>query len=382
MKRHKWIYGLMLEFVQLGAWASGVTPLPVSFGALMYDMHYASDPTSHATIQPGHWTTQLQAFNNGAKPANLITRLYPYSSDIEITSCTASNLNACQIDPGYASGNASVTSYRATFPNATIMPIVDIAFKYADNILLKTNTALADMVASALATQLCNDPNVNGVFFDLETANSLSYPGLMEFYTQMSILLASGSCVDNAHPKGRYMAIYLTPVGDDWTSLATIFSKRNNGFVAIPLYDVTGFKSPPTPDPLSAYNAYVTPALTNAKTNANSTQVPYTIIVPAGASFGTFQSYGVYTNNPTLDYNYNYQVVKDFSSLNTSQLGFVQAARNAACSNNNAYFMGMDYWSWQEYINDSDTDPSYPLRGPNLPDPTTVTFLENSASCF
>jgi len=332
MKRHKWIYGLMLEFVQWCVWASGVTPLPVSFGALMYDMHYASDPTSHATIQPGHWTTQLQAFNNGAKPANLITRLYPYSSDIEITSCTASNLNACQIDPGYASGNASVTSYRAGFPNATIMPIVDIAFKYADNILLKTNTALADMVASALATQLCNDPNVNGVFFDLETANSLSYPGLMEFYTQMSILLASGSCVDNAHPKGRYMGIYLTPVGDDWTSLATIFSKRNNGFVAIPLYDVTGFKSPPTPVPLSAYNAYVTPALTNVKTNANSTQVPYTIIVPAGASFGTFQSYGVYTNNPSLDYNYNYQVVKDFSALNTSQLGFVQAARNVVCA--------------------------------------------------
>jgi hypothetical protein len=63
-------------------------------------------------------------------------------------------------------------------------------------------------------------------------------------------------------------------------------------------------------------------------------------------------------------------------------LGFVQAARNVACSNNNAYFMGMDYWSWQEYINDSDTDPSYPLRGPNLPDPTTVIYLENSASCF
>ena len=148
------------------------------------------------------------------------------------------------------------------------------------------------------------------------------------------------------------------------------------------MYDVTGFKSPPSPDPLSAYNAYVTTALTNAKTNSNSSQVPYTIIVPAGASFGTFQSYCVYTNNASVDYNHNYQAVKDFSSTNTSQLGFVQAARNAACYNNNAYYMGMDYWSWQEYINDTDTDPSYPLRGPNLPDPSTVTYLENTASCF
>ena len=380
--RQSWVFGMILLLVQILAYASGVTPLPTSFGALLYDMHYASDPTSHASIQPGHWTTQLQAFNNGATSSNLITRLYPYSSDIEITSCTESNLSACQIDPGYASGNASVASYRAAIPNATIMPIVDIAFSYANNSLLKTNITLADMVAKSLATQLCSDPNVNGVFFDLETSNSLSLPGLIEFYTQMSILLSSGSCVDGTHPKGRYMGIYLTPVNNDWTTLASIFSTRNNAFVAIPLYDVTGFKSPPVPDSLSAYNSYVTPALTNAKTNSNASKVPYTIIVPAGASFGTFQSYGVYTNNSNLDYNYNYQVVQDFSSNNTSQLGFVQAVRNVACSNNNAYYMGMDYWSWQEYISDSDTDPTYPLRGPNLPDPTTVTYLQNAASCF
>ncbi len=85
MNEQKWIFGFILGFVQIYTLASGVTPLPVSFGALMYDMHYASDPTSHASIQPGHWKTQLQAFNNRARSANLITRLYPYSSDIEIT---------------------------------------------------------------------------------------------------------------------------------------------------------------------------------------------------------------------------------------------------------------------------------------------------------
>lgn len=79
---------------------------------------------------------------------------------------------------------------------------------------------------------------------------------------------------------------------------------------------------------------------------------------------------------------YNYQVVKDFSSSHSSQLSFVQAARNAACSNNNAYCMGADYRSWQQYIYDSSADSNYPLRGPNLPYLPTVSYLGSSASYF
>ena len=376
----KYCLSFVLLAQSLGLHGSSITPLPLSFGALLYEIDFPNGPCSHGANNPGQWVQSLTDFNNGATPANTITRLYPYSSDIEITCTNPNVINTCSISPGYASGSASVSAYHTAFGTAKIIPIVDIAFKYLNNSLLKTNTTLADSVAQSLVTQLCNDPNVDGVFFDLETQGGLSSPGLFEFYRKMSTLLASSQCVDTAHPTGRYMGVYLTPINDDWASAQAMFAGNNNGYLAIPLYDVKGFTPIPTPDPLTTYNSYVTSALGHANTFAKQYKVPYTIISPAAASFGTFQKYGIYNASqqpPTY-----FQLITDYSLSNATQLAFVQNVKNVACLNQNPYYMGMDYWAWNQYVNPGvNSDGTCQLLMPNIPDTNVVAYLQKSASC-
>lgn len=351
--------------------ASLRTPFPLSFGALIYDISYPSGPTSHGTIDAGQWVSDIRSFNNGAKPANQLVNLHPYSADIEISCTDPGNISTCSIIPGFQAGNASAAAYAAAFPNARIMPIVDIAQNYLNNKLLLTNTDLADQVAEKLVAQLCSDDNVTGVFFDLEVKNGLDNPGIFEFYRKMSTLLASSTCVSSSFPKGKFMGAYLTPVGDDWTKAQAMFAGNNNSYIAIPLYDVSAFSNPPRPDPISAYASYVKSALQRAMTESQTHSVPFVILVPAGASFGTFQSYGNYISSPPY-----YQVVKDFSKTNATQLLFTQTARNAACNIATPYYMGMTYWSYNQYIYSGGF-----LRMPNIMDAATISYLQNNSSC-
>ena len=362
------------------AFGSSITPLPFSYGALIYDLNCTGGPGKGCSTDYGQWVNSLSDFNAGAASGNKLTRFYPYSSDIEITCSDPSNITTCSISPGYVSGNQSVAAYYNAFPNAQIMPIVDVAQNYLNNKLLLTNTTMADNVASALVTQLCADSKVAGVFFDLEVSNGLSNPGIFEFYRQMSNLLASSACIDATHPKGRYMGVYITPVNNDWQTLQAAFGSNNNSYIAIPLYDVSAFTTPPTPNPLSAYTSYLTSVLANASSNSQKFKVPYSTIVPAGASFGTFQQYGIYNaSEPGPTY---FQLITDFGSSNATQLLFVQTARGIACKNINPYFMGQDYWSWNQYVNSgANADGTLQLTMPNIPDAATVSYLQNIAPC-
>ncbi len=362
------------------AHSSLITPLPFSYGALLYDLYCTGGPGKSCSIDAGQWVSSISSFNSGALSKNQITRLYPYSSDIEITCTDPSNLSTCTISPGYTTGDASVSSYYNAFSNAKILPIVDVAQNYLNNKLLLTNTTMADSVAQALTTQLCNDSKVSGVLFDLEVSNGLDNPGIAEFYRQMSKLLASSICIDATHPNGRYMGVYLTPVNDDWQTAQAMFGANNNAFIAIPLYDVSAFTTPPTPNPLGAYTSYLTSVVSNASTNSQKYKVPYTVIVAAGASFGTFEQYGIYNaSEPAPTY---FQLITDFSTSNATQLLFAQTARNIACKNSNPYYMGMDYWSWNQYVNPgTNADGTQQLTMPNIPDTATVSYLQNNATC-
>ena len=360
-----------LLLLSINLQASLRTPFPLSFGALIYDISYPAGPTSHGTTDPGQWIPEIRSFNNGAKTENQLVNLHPYSSDIEITCTDPGNISTCSILPGFQAGNASAAAYAAAFPNARIMPIVDIAPNYLNNKLLSTSTELADQVAEKLVAQLCSDDNVSGVFLDLEVKNGLANPGIFEFYRKMSSLLASATCVSSSFPKGKYMGIYLTPVGDDWSRSQAMFGSNNNSYIAIPLYDISAFVTPPRPDPISAYVKYVKSVLETAETQSKAHSVPFAILVPAGASFGTFQSYGNYISTPPY-----FQLIKDFSTSNATQLLFTQTARNAACNISSPYYMGMTYWSYNQYIYSGGF-----LRMPNIMDSTTITYLQNNSSC-
>ncbi|MDF1757434.1 MAG: hypothetical protein P1U74_03970 [Legionellaceae bacterium] len=360
--------------------SAAVTPLPFGFSALIYDVNYPAGPGSHGTNDPGQWVSQITTYNSGALAENQYNQLNPYSSDIEITCPNPNDTNTCSILPGYATGNASVAAYSAAFPNAKILPIVDIAFNYLNNNLLKTNISLADTVAQNLVTQICNDPLAAGVFLDIETKNVLSNKGLFRFFSQVSTLFKSSQCVSSTYPNGRVMGMYLTPNEKDWGLAAAMFGSNNNSYLAIPLYDLKAFTTPPTPDPLKLYNSYVTKSMTNANTFGMKNKVPYMIIVPASASFGTFEKTGLYNaSEPAPTY---FQLITDYSTSNATQLAFVQNARNAACAHKNPYYMGMTSWAYLQYIAPGkNASGDWELNMPNIPDTSTVAYLQQSATC-
>lgn len=347
---------------------------PMGHGAILYDAHYDSTPSSKISQQPGHWKVELQNFNQGATTQNKITRLYPYSADLEISCTDTTKDSTCTIyasgyGPGSNGANAS-QQYHTAMTNVIIMPIIDIAFNYLNNTMLKTSTFVATLAAETISSEICNDPNANGVFFDFELKNSLSYSGIQTFYQTVSTHLQKCD---------KYMAIYLTPTKDDWATLKSIFGSNNNFFIAIPIYDIKGFSSPPSPDLIQNFKTYAQSVIDNAQ----QSQIPFTVIAPVGASFGSFQYSGTYSPNniPSLN---NFKITTDFTT-NTPQLGYFQAIQSAVCkySNNLPNFIGIDYWSWQEYIFPGDnSDSNNILRAPNLPDADTVKYLQQSAdSC-
>ncbi len=57
----------LLFVIVFNSFASSLTPLPLSYGALLYDVNYPSGPGSHGTVEPGQWADDIISFNQGAK---------------------------------------------------------------------------------------------------------------------------------------------------------------------------------------------------------------------------------------------------------------------------------------------------------------------------
>ena len=44
--------------------------------------------------------------------------------------------------------------------------------------------------------------------------------------------------------------------------------------------------------------------------------------------------------------------------------------------------MGMDYWAWNQYVNAAqNSDGTYQLMMPNIPDANVVSYLQQNAGC-
>lgn len=351
--------------------------LPWGHGALLYDATQASGPDSTISNNPGQWVSNIQQFNSGATTKTAITRLYPYSGSIKIE-CT--NANNCiysgpnqNVFVGYdtpAFGQASVAAYRSHFPNALILAIIDADL---DAIPLINNDSVGIGTAGVLTAQLCADPNVDGVFFDLEpiTANAFQSPGLFSLYRQTAINLASPQCQDTGHPNGRFMAVFINPNKvPDWTQVAGALG--TNGYVVVGAYDVND-ATPPFPTTPSLYTSSITGKIQGFMDPASiQNKITYTVAIPAASSFSEFEEYGTY--DPTAPNDFS--LIANYTNTVT-QLGYVQSAHAIITKNaKSPYYSGMDYWSWNQYIS-PDPQKNWLLL-PNIPSSTVVGYLQQN----
>jgi len=373
MKRR---YVLLLSVIVFSSNAYA-TLLSVSLGhgALLYDATQAAGPDSAKTNAPGQWITTIQDFNAGAIASSQITRLYPYSGDIQMT---CSNPSACVYSgPGQnvfvnyntpAFGQASVAAYRAAFPNALILAIIDAD---TSSLPLLSYIDVGVGIANALTEQICADPNVDGVFFDLEPFNFDQNQGQFALYKQTSINFSSAACIDPAHPHGRTFAIFMSPNQvNNWSQLPGMLG--NNGYLVVSAYDVND-QTPPTPTPYKLYTSSVTGKI-QAFMDPNSQQykIPYSVAIPAASSFSEFEQFGQYDSTAPNDF----LVTTNYIPQGFTQANYVHTAAAIVSSNaKSGYFLGMDYWSWGQYK--SPAPSKNQLLLPNIPPTDVVALLQN-----
>ncbi|AHE67557.1 hypothetical protein [Legionella oakridgensis] len=360
-------------FISVSSLAAS-SSLTSGHGAFLYDSHQNAGPASSITNDPGQWVMDVQQFNAKASAATLINRLYVYSGDIEMTCTTPS---ACvysgsgqNVFVGYeppAFGQASVAAYRANFPDALILAIIDGDL---GSLPLLNNDSVGKGVANLLTQQLCADPNVDGVFFDLEpfSATAFQSPGLFALYNQTAKNLKA--CIDPEHPHGRVMGVFANPNKiADWSQVKGALS--NNGFLAVAAYDIND-TTPPRPTPYSLYTSSVTGKIqTFMDPNSKQYQVYYTVAIPAASSFSEFEQFGYYNTA----YPDDFQVSNDFRTQGFTQLAYVQAARAIILKNSKSpYYLGKDYWSWNQYISPAPKQGQMLL--PNIPSADVVEYLQ------
>jgi hypothetical protein len=345
-------------------------------GALLYDATQPSGPDSTRTNSPGQWKANITAFNAGATKSTQISRLYPYSGDIEMyctepSECIYSgpkqNVFVYYTAPaGY--GQDSVAAYRTAFPKTTIMPIIDGGTKSS---LLKalSYSEVGIKTADLVASIICADPNVDGVFFDLEPLD-ISSPGQFAFYKEISRKFASAACIDANHPSGRVFGAFLSPHKiSDWSALAAAFG--SNGYAAVSGYDVKDVL-PPVPVTIHAYTASVTGMLLTMDAESKKNKIPYTVVIPAAASFSEFNQFGFYDGSIPPP---NFKLQKDYTPEGITQVGYMKAARAIMMAQvKSPYFMGTDYWSWGQYK--SPEPKKNQMLMPATPEGEVVTYLQ------
>lgn len=371
----------LLSALSLLIFAANVFAINISKGrgALLYDTVYSGCPNSSRSNSPGHWIPNIQSFNQGAASSSLqITRLYPYSGDIEMYCSTpndcvfsGSNQNVYVYYNPPASGQSSVAAYRAAFPSALILAIIDGSTQSS---LLKplTYSEIGTNTAILAAQTICPDEKVDGIFYDIEKFD-IEVPGQFALYKQSSIEFSSSTCIDSKHPNGRVFGVFLNPNKvTNWGKVAAALG--TNGFVAVSAYDVRD-TTPPIPVSIQTYTASITGMLEKMDAASAQYNIRYTVVVPAASSFSEFGQYGVCdTSLPN-----NFKLIKDYSSEGITQLGYITAVRaiiKSTCKS--PHYLGEDYWSWSQYK--SPNPKKNEMLMPEIPDGPVVQYLQQNGT--
>ena len=362
---------LISSCLSMNTFATSLSPLPFGHGGFMYDAFAQigpnTDPNNNPVLNhPGYWVSNIQTFNAGATGNKSISRLYVYGTSLD----TSGNSETVNYDNSYAV--ASVAAYRAIFPNLTILAIVD----GTPGLLIngdQTAIQLANNLATSLVNQVCADTNVDGVFYDLEPTK-FSYTGLFTLYQKTSTLLASAQCKDAQHPNGRYMGVYAYVTTGDGSLVKPALG--SNGFLSIPLYDVQD-SQPPTPTPLTLFDKNAKSYVSNSDANSQAYGIPYTVIGPAGSSFGEFEQYGTYASSPPYPAPYNFTLISKFSPAITQLLYMTTVNANTLQYAKSSRYMGVDYYGWNYMV--SPIPKKNQLLLPSYPDTDTVTYLQKNA---
>lgn len=276
--------------------------IPVANGAWTYD-----------NGTPGQFASSINAYNAQATAGHQLNQLFPYATDMEMycpgnkpAKCTPADLQS-YYTPG-SSGWTSTEDYATelTLPNVSLSPIIDGRTDTGGYLIgfNQLSEPLAHTYADQVAAQVCADPRVSGIQFDIEPFNVTTHNGQYYFYMQIAKDFAgmhTGStstdpygCVSSAHPEGRYFSVFtfassIQPGTAEATNVAAFTAAYRNGYVIDSLYDL-GTNPAGSLNDLPTYQTLVTQQTADMKAWADAAGIPYSFGIPAAASVHEYET--------------------------------------------------------------------------------------------
>lgn len=328
----------------IGANAYAVqSPIPgAANGAWVYDADGVHGGRAQAIIDYNQKQRMI-----GAPTVNMI---FNYGADMEmycrggVANCTPDQMQVYYT----MSGQPNTAAYKnalLSIKNLMMSPIIDGRF----DAYLKGFDALsptkARTYADNVAKQVCADPNVDGIQFDLEPFNLQKNNGEYYFYKEIAKDFSGANdaslgitCRDNSHPNGRYFSVF-TFASDVNSAVAEVFRYNGveYGYVIDSLYDL-GPLAPGHANPIEDYKKYVKVEADAMAQKAQQLGIKYQYAIPAAASVHEFEG--------TLDSNHTVH------KTGQHQVEYVMAARQAIVSALKQYgrmgYIGTDIWSFED----------------------------------
>jgi hypothetical protein len=265
--------------------ALATDPRPVGNGTWVYDEG-----------QPGRWASHITDYNAAATAGHRLRVLMSYGTDLEMY-CPDNNPSKCTKDDLYTfyvpggGGAQSTSAYAVGVPGAVMSPIIDgqIGSEYLSG-FNELSPSLAQAFADKVAKQVCADPRVAGIHFDLEPFDVRTHNGQFHFYSQIGKDFASTArgCRDTAHPQGRFFSVFtvagsIKPNTSSATNVSTMLNTYGNGYLIDSLYDLSGKPGGHLSSP-ATYAVNVAREVKNMKQFAGQLGIRYGFGVPGAAS--------------------------------------------------------------------------------------------------
>jgi hypothetical protein len=276
----------------------------------------ANSAWAYDTSAPGTWVDAIKSYNQQAKPGHELNEVYSYGTDLEMycpnndgTQCTASDLYSYYTPDsgGRARTDAYYQAFDATRPGSLIIsPIID--GRTDSNGYLQGFNALSAQLAAGFADtvagQVCADPHVDGIQFDLEPFDVSTENGQYYFYRQLAKDFAgehAGSatpdpygCVDAAHPDGRFFSVFtfaasIRPGSESAANVQRMLNRYGNGYLMDSLYDLSAAPAG-TLNGIATYRSAVRREATDGRRWADRLRIKYGYGIPASASAHEFST--------------------------------------------------------------------------------------------
>ena len=266
------------------------------------------------TGAPGTWVDAIARYNRQATPGHELNEIYSYATDMEMycpdndgARCTADDLYSFYTPGGGgpARTDAYFQAFDASSPGSMIIsPIIDGRTDPGGYLqgFNELSPQLAAGFADKVAAQVCADPHVDGIQFDLEPFDVTSKNGQYHFYLQLAKDFAGQhagpgapdpySCVDAGHPRGRFFSVFtfsasIRPGSASAANVQDILNTYRNGYFMDSLYDLSDAPAG-TLSGIASYRAAVRREATDTKQWANRLHIKYGYGIPASASAHEF----------------------------------------------------------------------------------------------